>query len=178
MSKRDAPLEMTPEEFRQAGHRMVDQIAEFLATIRERPVASGESPSQIQSALGLRSLPEEGEDINKALDESVELMFKHSLFNGHPKFWGYITSSAAPAGSLADMLASTVNPNLGGWILSPMPCEIEKQTVQWIAELIGYPSNCGGILSSGGNMANFIGFLAGRKAKAPWDVRNDLSRAG
>ena len=64
-----------------------------------------------------------------------------------------------------------VNPNVGGWKLSPFASELEAQTVRWIAELIGYPTNAGGLLVSGGNMANFIGFLAARTAKASWDVR-------
>jgi glutamate/tyrosine decarboxylase-like PLP-dependent enzyme len=52
-----------------------------------------------------------------------------------------------------------------------MATEIEAQTVHWIAELLGYPTSCGGLLVSGGNMANFVGFLAARRAKAGWDVR-------
>jgi glutamate/tyrosine decarboxylase-like PLP-dependent enzyme len=64
-----------------------------------------------------------------------------------------------------------VNPNVGAWTLSPAATEIESQTVRWIAELIGYPVNCGGLLVSGGNMANFVCFLAARTAKAGWDVR-------
>jgi glutamate/tyrosine decarboxylase-like PLP-dependent enzyme len=43
--------------------------------------------------------------------------------------------------------------------------------VRWIAEFIGYPANCGGLLVSGGNMANLVCFLAARKARAGWDVR-------
>ena len=77
---------------------------------------------------------------------------------------GYITSSAAPIGVLADLLAATVNPNVGGWELSPIASEIEAQTVRWVAELVGYPVDCGGLLVSGGNMANFVCFLAGRRA--------------
>jgi glutamate/tyrosine decarboxylase-like PLP-dependent enzyme len=72
---------------------------------------------------------------------------------------------------LGDLLAAAVNPNVGGWVLSPMASEIEAQTVRWIAELLGYPADCGGLLVSGGNMANFVGFLAARRAKAMWDVR-------
>ena len=53
-------------------------------------------------------------------------------------------------------------------MLSPAATEIEAQTVRWIAELIGYPDDCGGLLVSGGNMANFVGFFAARAAKAPW----------
>ena len=52
-----------------------------------------------------------------------------------------------------------------------MATEIEAQSVRWIAELIGYPSNCEGLLVSGGNMANFVGFLAARANRADWDIR-------
>ncbi len=72
---------------------------------------------------------------------------------------------------LGDLLAAALNPNVGAWFLSPMASEIEAQTVRWIAELIGYPTDCGGLLVSGGNMANFVCCLAARQAKAGWDVR-------
>jgi Pyridoxal-dependent decarboxylase conserved domain len=64
-----------------------------------------------------------------------------------------------------------INQNVGAFRLSPLATEIEAQTVRWIAELIGYPAGCGGLLVSGGNMANFVCSLAARAAKAPWDVR-------
>jgi glutamate/tyrosine decarboxylase-like PLP-dependent enzyme len=105
------------------------------------------------------------------LQETAGLLFEHSLFNGHPRFWGYITSSAAPLGALADLLASSVNPNVGAWNLSPLASEIEAQAVRWIAELIGYPPACGGLFVSGGNAANFVGFLAARRRKLGSDVR-------
>ena len=57
-------------------------------------------------------------------------------------------------------------PNVGAWRLSPMATEIEAQTIRWIAELIGFPADAGGLLVSGGNMANFVCFLAARAAKA------------
>jgi len=72
---------------------------------------------------------------------------------------------------LADLLASAVNPNVGAWDLSPVASEIEAQTVRWIAEMIGFPRECGGLLVSGGNMANFVCFLAARRAKPTWNVR-------
>jgi aromatic-L-amino-acid/L-tryptophan decarboxylase len=93
------------------------------------------------------------------------------VFNGHPRFMGFITSSAAPIGTLGELLATVVNPNVGSSLLAPIASEIEAQVVRWIAEMIGYPTDCGGLLVSGGNMANFVCFLAARKAKACWDVR-------
>lgn len=171
LPKRDSPIEMSADEFRNMGYELVDQISSFLRSLPEHPVTKGEQPHNIQNIVGQESLPIEGTRISTALKQTAELLFEHSLFNGHPRFWGYITSSAAPIGALADLLASAVNPNVGAYILSPVATAIEQQTIQWIAELIGYPSACGGIFVSGGNMANFVGFLAARKSKAPWDVR-------
>ena len=168
---RAAPLEMTPDEFRQLGYRMVDRISDLLSTLPNRPVTPGESPKFIRELLGSGSIPEQGCDPQRLLDEAADLLLGHSLFNGHSRFLGFITSSPAPIGALGDLLAAAVNPNVGGWTLSPVASEIEAQTVRWIAEMIGYPGNGTGVLVSGGNMANFIGFIAARKAKANWDVR-------
>jgi aromatic-L-amino-acid/L-tryptophan decarboxylase len=168
---RIAPLEMSPSEFRKAGYRLVDQVAELLCTLPERPVAPNESPTALRALLGSSSLPEHGYDANSLINEATELLFEHSVFNGHPRFMGFITSSGAPIGALGELLAAAVNPNVGASLLAPMATEIEAQTVRWITEIIGYPPNCGGLLVSGGNMANFVCFLAARKAKAGWDVR-------
>ena len=172
-SKRQAPLEMTPDEFREAGHALIERIADFLGSLPRGPVTSGESPTMIRSVLGSQSLPKTGAPTLQLFEQATQLLFEHSLFNGHPRFWGYITSSAAPIGALAEMLAATVNPNVGGFALSPMATEIERQTIRWIAELIGFPVEGGGLLVSGGNMANFVGFLAARTAKAPGNIREE-----
>jgi glutamate/tyrosine decarboxylase-like PLP-dependent enzyme len=105
------------------------------------------------------------------------LLFEHSLLNGHPRFYGYITSSCAPLGMLAELLATAVNANVGAWKLSPMATEIEAQTIRWLAQFIGYPTDCGGLLLSGGNMANLTCFLAAR-AQAGLDVRKQGVASG
>jgi aromatic-L-amino-acid/L-tryptophan decarboxylase len=125
----------------------------------------------VRAALGGGGLPEAGSRPEDVLDEAARLLLDHSTLNGHPRFFGYITSSAAPIGALGDLLAAGVNPNVGGWSLAPLASELEAQTIRWIAELLGYPTDCGGLLVSGGNMANFVGFLAARHARTPWDVR-------
>lgn len=175
---RDAPLDMSASEFRELGHELIDLISDLLAGLPGRRVTPGETPAEVQSALGDAGLPEEGLDAEACLGRAFDLLTDHSLFNGHPRFLGYVTSSAAPIGTLADLLVSAVNPNAGAWILSPMATEIEAQTIRWIADFIGYPTECGGLLVSGGNMANFVGLLAARRAKAPWDVRSTGTRTG
>jgi aromatic-L-amino-acid/L-tryptophan decarboxylase len=162
---------MRPEEFRALGHELVDRIAEFLGSLRDRPVASGQDPGAVRARLGGGRLPERGTSPGALLDEAARLVFENSVLPGHPRFLAYVVGSGAPIGALADLLAGAVNQNVGAWHLAPMATEIEAQTVRWIAELLGFPDGSGGILTSGGNMANFVGFLAARRAKIPWDAR-------
>jgi aromatic-L-amino-acid/L-tryptophan decarboxylase len=171
-NQRSAPIEMKADDFRTAGHQLVDRIADLLDSLSARPVTTGESPPDIRKALNAsRSVPDLGTDPAHLIGHATDLLFEHSLFNSHPRFWGYITSAAAPIGILGDLLASAINQNTGAWFLSPMASEIEAQTVRWIAELLNFPTNSGGLLVSGGNMANMVCFLAARQAKAGWDVR-------
>jgi aromatic-L-amino-acid/L-tryptophan decarboxylase len=170
--KRDSPLEIDPADFRKLGKDLTDRIADFLVSLPDRPVTRGEPPSEIRRLMGgTKKLPRKGVQPATLLEEASELLFEHSLFNGHPRFWGYVTSSAAPIGAFGDFLAASVNPNVGAWALSPMATEIERQTVGWVAEMIGYPTDCGGLLVSGGNMANFVAFLVAIKSKATWNIQ-------
>lgn len=171
-SPRHAPLAMDASTFRTLGHTLVDQVAGLLESIPSGPVTRDESPTAVRAALDLSGpLPELGMDPATLLQQTTERLFAHSLFNGHPRFFGYVTAPPAPIGILGDLLAAAVNPNVGAWTLSPAASEIESQTVRWIAELVGYPADCGGLLVSGGNMANFACFMAARAARAGWDVR-------
>jgi aromatic-L-amino-acid decarboxylase len=176
---RTAPLEMTEEQFRSLGHDLVDRVAAFLASLRTQPVTLVEGPQEVRAALGANdALPEEGKDAKGLLRDAAGLLFEHSLFNGHPRFYGYITSSPAPIGMLAELLSAAVNANVGAWKLSPMATEIEAQVIRWLAQFIGYPSDCGGLLLSGGNMANLTCFLAARAEMAGWDVRKHGAAGG
>jgi len=169
---REVPLAMDAESFRHAAHALVDSIADFIESVPERPVTPNDSPDTIRALIGGdAALPEEGTDGGELLQRAARLLFDHSLFNAHPRFMGYVTSSPAPIGMLGDLLASAVNQNVGAWRLSPVASEIEVQTVRWIAELVGYPRDCGGLLVSGGNMANIVGLLAARVAALGSEVR-------
>ncbi len=171
-TQRVAPLAIDSAQFRALGHSLVDRIAEFIDSVPQRPVTPAESPSAVRAILDAgRSLPSEGADPAHLLHHAATLLFDHSLFNSHPSFWGYVTSSPAPIGMLGDFLAAAVNPNCGAWLLSPMASEIEAQTIRWIAEMLGYPTDCAGLFVSGGNMANIVCFLAARQAVGGANLR-------
>ena len=172
-----APAEMTGDQFKENANLVVEQIAKYLDSIRNRPLTPGKSVREIKQLLPT-DLPEKGAPPSEWLEKWTETILENSLYNGHPRFWGFITSSATPVGAIGDMLGAAINPNLGGWLLSPIATEIELQVVRWIAEFIGYKNCGGGILVSGGNMANMVGFWAARKKKATWDIRKEGAAAG
>jgi len=171
-SRRHSALAMDASVFRSLGHQLVDQLASLLDGVPSGPVTRERTPTGVRQALGLTGpLPEDGEAAGPLLERTARLLFEQSLFNAHPRFFGYITASPAPIGILGDFLASALNPNVGAWALSPAATEIESQAIRWIASLIRYDTACGGIFVSGGNMANIVCFLAARAAKASWSVR-------
>jgi glutamate/tyrosine decarboxylase-like PLP-dependent enzyme len=171
-NERGVTLDISAADFRVLGHELVDRIADHLASLPGGRVTPAEPATAVRAALNAgRDLPDEGSDPGELLARAGDLLFGHSLFNGHPRFLGYITSSAAPLGMLGELLASAVNANCGSFTLSPMATEIEAQTVRWIGELVGFGKDAGGLLVSGGNMANFVCLLAARAARAGWDVR-------
>jgi len=106
---------MDASAFRTAGHALVDQVADLLSSVASRAVTPNESPSEIRTALDLnRGLPELGCEAGPLLEATARDLFDHSLFNQHPRFFGYITAPPAPIGILGDLLAAALNPNVGG----------------------------------------------------------------
>ena len=165
-------LAMDNTAFRRIGHSLVDTVATFLDSLPDRAVTRHRTPAELRAVLDAdRPLPEAGADPETLLGRAAELLMSESLFNGHPRFFGYVTASPAHIGILAELLAAAVNANVGAHQLAPIATEIEAQTVRWIAELIRYPGDCGGLFVSGGNMANFTALLTARAAAAEWNVR-------
>jgi len=171
LTRRAAPLDMDAEEFRELGHSMIDAIADFYKQLPEARTASALLPDAMRAKLGRMDMPENGTDIAPVIEKFRKTFFEQSTHNGSPRFWGYITSSGAPVGALADLLASAVNPNCGAWALSPIATEIENECIRWLSQFMGLPGKWDGIVVSGGNMANIVAFIVGRKAKATWDIR-------
>ena len=171
--ERRAAVSIPAGEFRRLGHDLVDTIASILESLPSRPVTTGESPAALKAILDVdRTLPSTPTDAAIVLRDATTLLAEHSLFNAHPRFFGYITAPPAPLGILGDFLASAINANVGAWRLAPMASEIEGQAIRWIAELLGYRPACSGLFVSGGNMANIVGFLAARAAAgAAWNIR-------
>lgn len=175
------PLDLDPETFRELGHRVVDRIAEYYRGIREVPVFPARSRSEVEAAFE-EPLPETGQDPADVLDEWWDRVLPNATHLGSPRYFGYVNGSGTMLSVLAEALAASVNMNAGGWKPAPAATEIERRTVRWVAEMVGYPVSCGGMITSGGTLANVTAVLTGLRAKAGYDTKarglQDTARSG
>jgi aromatic-L-amino-acid decarboxylase len=163
------------EEYRQLAHEMLDDSLDYLRDVRDRPTWKP-MPADVRKALGDEPVPREGVGDAAAYEDFLHLVRPYPNGNIHPRFWGWVMGTGTPQSAMADFLASTMNPNVGGFEQSPMM--VEKQVVKWYAELMGYPKTSGGVLVNGGTMANVICLAAARHHGAGYDIRKLGLRGG
>jgi aromatic-L-amino-acid/L-tryptophan decarboxylase len=173
--------DLSPEAFRALGYRVVDGIAEYLGGIREVPVFAGRRPEEVARAFD-EPLPERGQDPERILSEWAEKVLPNATHLGSPRYFGFVNGSGTPMGILAEALAASVNMNAGGWKPAPAATEVERRTLAWLAEFIGYDPACGGLLTSGGMMANFTALHTALRHTASYDTTpgglQDPARSG
>ncbi len=167
-----ADLDLSPAEFRKLGYRVIDAIANYYATIRDVHVFPSRTMEEVAVAFD-EPLPGKGQDPSLILDAWSEKVVPNTTHLGSPRYFGFVNGSGTMMGVLAEALAASVNMNAGAWKPAPAATEIERRTISWIAEMIGYNPDCGGMFVSGGTMANLTGILTGLRNLAPYDTTQE-----
>jgi aromatic-L-amino-acid/L-tryptophan decarboxylase len=157
-------LEPTADEIRDWGNSVTQFIIEYLGELRDRPVYRQTSAREIRSGLDSK-LPIKGTDFNSLLKIFRDSIVPFSRQNAHPRMFGYVQSPGTPIGAFADLLASTLNANLTIWRSAPAPVELERVTIDWIRQILGFPAEALGLFVSGGSMANLAALAAARQTK-------------
>lgn len=164
----DASLDPTDwPAFRALAHRMLDDSLDHIAGRREQPVWQP-MPDAVRASFD-GPLPRRPEGLEAAYEDFRRTVVPYSMGNDHPRFWGWYMGPGNPVGNLADLLASVLNPNLGG--ADHAPVLVEQQVVRWCAEAVGYPTSASGLLVSGASEANLIGLAVARTARLGPQVR-------
>jgi len=159
-------LDLNPDEFRRWGSAALKTVAEYLGSIRDRKLYPKTNAAAIRARLS-KDLPRQPQDFEKVLGDFDEVLLELSRHNAHPRMFGYVQSPGTAIAAIADLLASTLNANLTAWRSAPAAVEIERLTIDWIKQLVGYQADAGGLFVSGGSIANLAGLAAARSAKTP-----------
>jgi glutamate/tyrosine decarboxylase-like PLP-dependent enzyme len=162
-------LDPSPARIREMGAAALDRLVRYYEGLPARRISPPASAREIFEALQ-EPLPQEGCSFEELLCDVEELAFGFSRHNGHPRFFGYIASPGAAVASLGDMLASALNTNVTSWRSAPGASEIERVTIEWIKQIVGFSPQGAGLFVSGGSMANLCGLAAARAAMSGHDV--------
>jgi aromatic-L-amino-acid decarboxylase len=162
-------LDMQPEDFRKLGYRVIDVITEYYTSLHDVRVFPASTSSDIEQVF-TEDLPGEGQDPFGIIEEWKSKILPYATHLGSPRYFGFVNGSGTMIGTLAEALAASVNMNTGGWKPAPSATEVERRTIKWLAEMVGYSNDCGGLFTSGGTMANFTAIETALRNLAPYDT--------
>ena len=148
------------DELRAQGHRMLDDMIDYIASVRERPVWQP-IPDAVRAQFR-DELPRAPSDLAEVYRDFSDFVVPYATGNVHPGFMGWVHGGGSPVGMLAEMLAAGLNANLGG--RDHMPIEVERQIVEWTRQMFGLPASASGIFVTGTSMANLMAVLVARTA--------------
>lgn len=140
------------------GHRMLDDMFEYLQSSRQRP--AWKKPTRYAINSMQQPVPEMPQDAAEVYEDFFTQILPYNTNNIHPRFWAWVQGGGTPMGMLADMLASGMNANVS--IGDHMPMYVENQVIDWCKQMMGFPTNAGGLLLSGGSLANITALTVAR----------------
>ena len=156
------------DEMRSLGHDMMDDVIDYLQNVRSRPVWTP-FPNSSKEFL-TEKLPQDSMDAKAVYKQFKKEIFPYTKGNIHPRFWAWVQGTGTPMGVMADMLASTMNPNVT--IGEQSALYVDQQVVNWCKEMMGFPDSASGMLLSGASMANTTALIIARNTMLP-DVRKN-----
>lgn len=154
----------TPQGFAHMLERASAMATTYLRELPER-AAFRLPPDDVVQRFRNAPLPTTSTPANSILDDIERDVLPYALGLGHPRWWGFVRTAAAPVGAAAELLAATMNNNCAG--SGQVATHVELTVVRWLAQLIGYTPEAAGILMSGGSAANFVALAAMREAMLP-----------
>ena len=163
-------LAWSAEQAHAFGGQVLGLWTELLERLPELPVNRELAPAEVAPAVAL-PVPEQPMPVDDLVEHLRELTLEQSVLIGHPAFVAYICGAGTVPGAAAELLAAGLNPCLGGYRLGPGAAEIELHLTRWLAQRFGLPEGSGGMIMTGGAMANFAALKCARDAGLGHEVR-------
>jgi len=154
-------LATTPEEFRDLALAAIDVIEGYYRELSNMPIMPATTAAELRQLL-YEPLPQEPGTVSEILRTIQDVVYPLCRHNGHPRFFGYVSSPGTGAAAIGDLLAAALNANVTSWRSAPAAAELEHLVVDWLKAMIGYDVKSAGLLVSGGSMANLAALAAAR----------------
>ncbi|MGA2902927.1 MAG: pyridoxal-dependent decarboxylase [Candidatus Korobacteraceae bacterium] len=159
---------MTPAQFREYGHAMVDWIAEYYEEIETLPVLSQVKPGEIREKLP-RDAPQQTEDFATILRDISKVILPGITHWQSPNFFAYFPANASGPAILGDLLSSALGVQGMLWATSPACTELETHVLDWLVPMLGLPKKFlsngsgGGVIQDTASSSSLCAMLAARE---------------
>ncbi|HYG10952.1 MAG TPA: pyridoxal-dependent decarboxylase, partial [Pyrinomonadaceae bacterium] len=161
---RVSTLDITNEAFGELAARAVELVSDYFRGVSSAPVLKQTGAVELAARFDA-PLPDAPHPLDEVFADCRRI-FEGSRHSGHPRFFGYVASPSTPVGAFADLIASALNQNVPAWRSSPAATHVEHTVIGWLAALTGYAEGAGGLLTSGGSMANLNALYVAHRTKA------------
>ncbi|HEU5163482.1 MAG TPA: pyridoxal-dependent decarboxylase [Thermoanaerobaculia bacterium] len=164
-------LDPTTDEFREAGHRLIDWIADHFERIDEIPVMARVEPGEI-AAQFRGDAPEKGRRYAELMREFDTKILPGVTHWNHPGFFAYFAITGSQAGILGELLSAALNVNGMLWKSCPAATELERVVLEWLRRALGLPEGWFGIINDTASMNSYLALAAAREALG-FDIRSE-----
>lgn len=158
-----------PEIFRKQGHQLIDQLADYLKNMQNKPVMAvlpWQSPDDRLYSWQADYERSPDPDINQFWNVVVA----QSMHIHHPSYIGHQVCPPVPVSALSALVSAFLNNGMAVYEMGPVASVIERIVVKEVAAALGYGEQSGGMMTSGGTLSNLTALLAARQAKAGYDA--------
>jgi aromatic-L-amino-acid decarboxylase len=163
-------LLFSPDEHERAWELFADFASRYLAGVADRPVYPELDRPALRKIMQT-PMPRSGASLVDMLEEFESVIVPNATHSAHPRFLPYVQPTPNAIAPYADAVASLISQNCNLWHLSPSANAVEQTVVRWFADLYGFPSSAGGLITSGGSAANLVGLTAARDHALGPDAR-------
>jgi len=153
---------MTPDEFRRAGHALIDWIADYRTGLESLPVMSQVKPGEIRARFP-KEPPQEGAPLEQLLGAMERDVLPGITHWNHPRFFAYFPSNGTLPGVLADLAAAGLGPQCMSWQTSPAATELEEVVLEWLRQMVALPDTFTGVIQDTASSATLVALLCARE---------------
>ncbi len=167
----DTSLELSGDQLRELVELAMKHIAAHIDSLPDQPAwnSNGCSESAALARSVIEPLPEHGQAAEHIIGNLFQRLIPCSYNTASPGYLAYVPGGGLPVAAVADLIADAVNRYVGVWIAAPALAQIEATVIRWFCDLVGYPSQAGGWLTTGGSLANWSAIVTARRCRLPDD---------
>lgn len=163
---------MTPDEFRQYAHKLVDWMAAYMENVEKYPVKSSVKPGEVFDRIPADP-PEKAESFSRFIEDLDEIIMPGITHWQHPGFFAYFPANTSPPSILAEMVTATLGAQCMIWETSPAAAELEERVMLWLRDLVGLPASFEGVIQDTASTATLAAILTAREKATNFSINNN-----